>query len=583
MFFAIFLFTTLFYLLPITANCTETKYAVLNITGIGQISGTRSTVDGKQVDAFLGIPFAKPPTGSLRFAAPVYTDLTSLREKKNFTKFKPMCPQLVYGTKIIIGSEDCLYLNLYTPVKNSSSSDALFPIMVWIHGGSYVGGSASQYDGSILAAKNEIIIVTVNSRLGVLGFFNLPKGNIKGNYGFLDQLAALRWVKEHIIYFGGNSDKVALAGVSSGASSVSLLSISPLSQGLFSSAISMSGTAFCHWAVTSKKADYSEAKLFGESIGCNDMKKLETCLRSKSWREIIQKQVSNYNKIVSLRQPVTDGFVIPDNPTKLTTNLKANTGKKRSLMLGYTANEGTPFVPQKTTSEAVFKQIVSSNLKIFYGTSQAVQDAVMYEFSHWQSVGVSSPWFDSSAEFISDRFFTKCTIDFAEAWAKSGGETYLYEFSYLPTKLNHPSWKVAHALDVAYLFGQPFQPRGNNVGGGYYTPVTYLQSNFTNRDKNMSFEVMKIYGNFVKYGNLGGNYSSFISTDQRYIDIDFPLPKMKQTPRAKRMAFWNIYVPKLLNATRSECLTLRSSGQQLTLPTSFIFYMLISIGHFPLM
>uniref|UniRef100_A0A3Q3KBZ2 Carboxylic ester hydrolase n=1 Tax=Monopterus albus TaxID=43700 RepID=A0A3Q3KBZ2_MONAL len=211
------------------------------------LRGTYVSVKGKEagVHAYLGVPFAKPPVGpALRFAAP--QPVEGWEGVKDATQQPPMCVQdreqfldLIDTLGMTLAhipdiSEDCLYLNIYTPTSR---------VMVWIHGGGFTMGSASMYDGSALAAYQEVVVVLIQYRLGLLGFLSTGDEHMSGNFGMLDQVEALRWIQQHIHNFGGDPDLVTIFGESAGGVSVSLLLLSPLSDGLFHHAIAESGTA----------------------------------------------------------------------------------------------------------------------------------------------------------------------------------------------------------------------------------------------------------------------------------------------------------------------------------------------------
>lgn len=221
-------------------------------TSVGKIQGTLN--EAGDVHIFRGVPYGEPPVGEGRFRRP--------RPKQPWTgvlpcvKFPPRCVQLsfsqgfyakeFYDVPMPDMSEDCLYLNIWTPAETSPSSR--FPVMVWIHGGAFMGGFSSEkeFDGEGLARKG-VILVTINYRLNVFGYFTHQKleeeteEGVSGNYGLLDQLCALRWVKDHISDFGGDPEKITLAGQSAGCMSVQTLISSPLAEGLVRGAILQSG------------------------------------------------------------------------------------------------------------------------------------------------------------------------------------------------------------------------------------------------------------------------------------------------------------------------------------------------------
>lgn len=219
------------------------------ITESGAISGLRE----KGLDVYKGIPFAAPPVGDLRWRPPVRA--ASWTGTRKADAFAPACRQVgvsMPGETPPAVSEDCLYLNIWTPAKrDTKATHDHLPVIVWIHGGAYINGSASMplYWGDRLAQKG-IIVVTVAYRLGPLGFLALPEltrespHHSSGNYGLMDQIAALEWVQRNIAVFGGDPKCITIAGQSSGSISVSILMASPLAKGLFQRAIGESGGLF---------------------------------------------------------------------------------------------------------------------------------------------------------------------------------------------------------------------------------------------------------------------------------------------------------------------------------------------------
>jgi para-nitrobenzyl esterase len=201
-------------------------------------SGVVRGMAGSTVDAFLGLPYAAPPTGNLRWRPP--SPPADWQGVRDATQFAPSCPQAPGSLTAGPTSEDCLYLNVYTPQLGSQSGGGL-PVLVWIHGGGFTQGAGRDYDPTKLAADG-IVVVTINYRLGALGFLAHPAlasrpGGPSGNYGLMDQQAALRWVQRNIDRFGGDPGVVTIAGESAGGLAVLMHLVSPSSRGLFQRAI----------------------------------------------------------------------------------------------------------------------------------------------------------------------------------------------------------------------------------------------------------------------------------------------------------------------------------------------------------
>ncbi|NXB17934.1 SASB hydrolase, partial [Rhagologus leucostigma] len=227
---------------------------------LGRLKGTQTNVKGtyKRVNVFRGIPFAKAPLGSLRFSPPEPPEpWTGLRDA---TSYPSLCPQDLSILKIaeknlkekhiaFQTSEDCLYLSVYSPAGSSKkdklsvcvSHPFVSDVMVWIHGGNFIFGGAARYDGSALSAYENGVVVMIQYRLGLLGLFNTGDEHARGNWAYLDQVAALGWVQGNIEHFGGDPGSVTLFGISAGSCSVFAHVLSPLSKGLFHKAISESG------------------------------------------------------------------------------------------------------------------------------------------------------------------------------------------------------------------------------------------------------------------------------------------------------------------------------------------------------
>ncbi|HEY4119133.1 MAG TPA: carboxylesterase family protein [Byssovorax sp.] len=288
-----------------TASSTHTTAATSTTTGAGGAGGAplcpvapsddplvaptkyglvQGKMDGATL-AFLGVPYAAPPTGDLRLRPP--TEPACWDGARDATDFGSACSQILPNDSSF-GSEDCLYLNVWTPSRSSATR----PVMFFVHGGAYLIGSGSQdlvfsgtgdlYDGQTLADENDAVVVTINYRLGELGFLAHPSltsedpNGSSGNYGVLDQIAALTWVKENIASFGGDPANVMLFGESAGGLSTCLLLSSPLAQGLFAKALIESGGC----TVASQDARYTQGRDIVDQLGCTSAADIPACLRA---------------------------------------------------------------------------------------------------------------------------------------------------------------------------------------------------------------------------------------------------------------------------------------------------------------
>ncbi|XP_065219709.1 esterase E4-like [Planococcus citri] len=247
----------------------------------GVINGTvGKSRNGRPFQQFNSIPYAEPPVRELRFKAPVA--INPWPDVKDVSNLPPRCIQpptfITLGGSDII-QEDCLYLSVFVP-NNLFKPSGKTPVIVYIHGGSFQIGSAGGYNPQYFMDK-DVILVIINYRLGVLGFFGLNNDVISGNYGLKDQALALQWVKENIAAFGGDPNRVTLMGVSAGAASVHLHMFSPLSKGLFQKAIMLSGSAYSGWAVLDQGFGEAISTAFLVISGCfrNDSIQVLKCLQ----------------------------------------------------------------------------------------------------------------------------------------------------------------------------------------------------------------------------------------------------------------------------------------------------------------
>jgi para-nitrobenzyl esterase len=347
----------------------------------GQIADPAPDTFGLRV--FKGIPYAAPPVGELRWKPP--QPAQAWDGVRAAAEWGPRCMQSNrLGDMDPLNKrmgEDCLYLNVWTPARSSGVG---LPVMVWIHGGSNLNGAGSQpeYDGSHLASKG-VVVVTINYRLDVFGFLAHPEltkasgTGSSGNYGLLDQIAALKWVQKNIRAFGGDPGRVTIFGESAGAFNVSLLMASPLASGLFARAIGESGGALTPIAAFGPKRlqiGEQDGVKFVQSLGVNSVAEL----RARPAQEILEAAIKNP---IIYGFGVVDGYVLPEHPASLYAQGKQN---DVALMLGWNADEGTLFaarskIPADVSAyvdriRAQFKDHADAVLKL-YPPGSTAEDA----------------------------------------------------------------------------------------------------------------------------------------------------------------------------------------------------------------
>ena len=276
--YGLFIFTS-FFLFMNRSEGKETatpKYSPIVIIKQGRLVG----IDKSDLTEYLGVRYALPPVGALRWKppAPVLPSTNSIIA----TQYGSHCPQTPSPWGPPSNSEDCLFLNIYVPKHVQNQNIKPFPVMVWIHGGSFTAGAGSLYDPRKIVTQGKVIVVTINYRLGILGFFAHPaldhEGHDSGNYGIMDQQLALRWVKDNIAAFGGDSNNVTIFGESAGGASIYANLVSPLATGLFQKAIIQSGVLE---DISLKDAE-TRGITYAKHMGCSSglAKQIAACLRS---------------------------------------------------------------------------------------------------------------------------------------------------------------------------------------------------------------------------------------------------------------------------------------------------------------
>lgn len=336
----------------------EIKFAIMVLCSVGMMAKFHPamyankvvTIEGGRIVgeerdeffAYRGIPYAESPVGDLRFAPPKKYSQTwkGLRRYENFSE---VCAQYDHFGYIYEGSEDCLTLNVFVP-KSVVQSYRRVPVIFFVHGGAFMYGGGKTYGPEILMHSHNLILVTVNYRLGVLGFLSTEDEAIPGNFGMKDQVEALRWVKQNIEAFNGDPEKVTIVGFSAGGASVQLHYMSPLTDGLFNNGISHSGVAINPWVMMENAKEKAHA--LANSVNCpkDDHNEMLKCLRGKPAEQLVmfakKYQPFLYNPFSPFGvvvETASETAFITDHPLSI---LKNGQFKKLPWFLSQTLDEG---------------------------------------------------------------------------------------------------------------------------------------------------------------------------------------------------------------------------------------------------
>ncbi|OJD40744.1 carboxylesterase [Diplodia corticola] len=464
----------------------------------GYVRGTTSEyVPG--VNVFKGIRYANAPVGEYRWAHPPHPDTWD--GIKNVTTYPPECPQMSGGEGSVSGDEDCLFLNIYTPANFTTTSN--YPVYFWIYGGRYSGGSASAltYEGSGLAAQG-VVVVTVNYRLGALGFLAHPNltadaGIPSGNWGFHDQIAALHWTNENIQNFGGNPSQITIGGQSAGAGSALTHVYSPLSAGLFQGAIAESGARDPHDPLTGSLASSHRNMSAALAQGITYLSELNVSTvaeaRNLSVETILGTGSSQDTTFVGtgfdgnqaymeppLYRPVVDGYALPHTYAQLLSNCSQN---DVPVLTGNNKDESGASAPAPSMNVSTYN---SSNEALF------------------EPLGLFGKFFDLFPAYTDDEaalqtnnYYRNTSLVSTMGWTKdwvAGGaksDVYTYFWTHAPPGQSAGAF---HGSELNYVFNN--MPWGTTLGGD--------SLNWTSTDYAIAKTMTHYWVNFIKSGNPNG-------------------------------------------------------------------------------
>ena len=491
----------------LASQLAHAQISSAKVTG-GEVSGS---IEGA-ISIFKGIPFAAPPIGDLRWKAPApVANWTGVKKADAFAKACMQAPNTQGNTAPV--SEDCLYLNVWTPAKAAS---ARLPVVVWIHGGGYVGGSTSipMYDGTGFANKG-VVLVSLAYRLGTYGFLAHPQlsresGHGSGAYGILDLVKGLEWVRDNVAAFGGDAANVTIFGHSAGAGAVAFLAASPLSKGLFHKVIAMSGGTFTP-LVTADQAGGGmtiPALNVAEANGAAFLTKLGVTSIADA-RKRSAEQVQAATAGTSFR-PAADGYVLSNDLYRLYQQGKFN---DTPMLVGHTSDESLAFGGPKTLAPADFENQITAQ----YG---AQASAILSTHPHAN---------EAEAARAARHVRNESSFDWnAWTWARQQsthgkGKVYSYFFN------NHApeAEGSGHGSDVPFAFQTLAGRRG-----------------VTDADKSLSNQISSYYVNFATTGDPNGKglpqWPAFTNANQSVMVFD-AAPSARPYPMLEKVKVYDAF------------------------------------------
>ncbi|XP_038211108.1 neuroligin-1-like [Zerene cesonia] len=555
-----------------------------------------------QVEAYLGVPYATPPLGSLRYMPPVTP--SQWRTTRLADALGPACPQVPPAAAphedalllhprarlrqlerllptLANQSEDCLYVNLYVPVNGAEveNEKAGLPCLVFVHGESYEWSSGNAYDGTTLAAHGNVIVVTINFRLGVLGFLKTgAKGSAQGNFGLMDLVAGLHWLRENLPAFGGNPEKVTLMGHGTGAALANFLAVSPVARELLKRVILLSGSGLSSWAL--QREPLTIKRKVAEQTGCHgDLLEddLAPCLRNKPLAELLAVRLEPPRFLPGFA-PFVDGTVIvnpslgppPTDSSRLGAGAAAvatAAGHEladfphRELLFGLTTTESylefnaqdLEFGFNESRRDRILRTFVRN---AYYYHLNEIYSTLKNEYTDWDKP-LQNPLSvrDATLEILSDGRTAAPLIRLGYLHALRRGTTYFTHFHYLSQDKDYPQRPGSvHGEELPFFLGMPLSQ-------------SYHHLNFTSQEQRVSKLCMHYIANFVRNGNpndpsatpppspimgeavpMGADdipyWDTYDTINQLYMEIGTK-PGMRSHYRGHKMSLWLSLIPQL--------------------------------------
>nr|XP_034963156.1 cholinesterase-like [Zootoca vivipara] len=532
-------------LLFLLASSSASEDDTVVVTSSGPIRGKRLPAGSGSVTAYLGIPYAEPPIGKLRFQKPVPHQPWS--QVLEATTFGNSClqfnndsfPDRAIWTPNTPLSEDCLFLNIWVPHPRPVTA---VPILLWIYGGGFSMNTASAdvLNGGLLAATENVIVASMNFRLGALGFLYLPP-DAPGNVALWDQHLALKWVSENAAVFGGDPARLTLLGLGEGGASAGFHLLSPASQALVARGVLHSGVPIAHWSWRSPEKAERESAMLSQSMGCpkTNHSAMVSCLQGK---EIESKALS---ELCGFRSITTDGEFLTDEPRKLLE--RGIQGKP--ILTGVTANEDSflayLMLPSAEVNDGIltWEQLLEGVLgTLKTGSAEDIARAVALKYVEY--FHGPERYRLALIQYFGDYPFLCPVMEFAAKAREVGSPAYVYAFSHRSSGFPWPEWiGTPHGAEIPYLFG--------NLAAS-------MRTNPSEAEVELSRRVMRYWAEFARSGNPTGSVPNeeqwpvYNATEQNIFHITTEAAQHKWMPPAPRCAFLATHLANALEAKKSE-------------------------------
>ncbi|GBM53520.1 Acetylcholinesterase [Araneus ventricosus] len=506
----------------------------------GSIKGKHLRVFESDIAAFLGIPYAKPPVGRRRFqkAAPMKPWKGELLANKK----PPPCMQYSSKNYSFIStnkpSEDCLYLNVWMPMKKCCGIHEFLQVLVWVHGGAFAFGSTDIeiYDGGVIASRGDAVVVSMNYRVGIFGFLNAGIEDAPGNMGLDDQNLAMKWVKENIHYFGGDPNKISLFGESAGAISISLHLVAPLSRNLFKRAIMQSGTAFHPQYVDPPSVAFMKGKAIAQMVGClnrtddDDPITLVHCLKLSDAMTLSEAEDKITSKSIMFFKPSYGNWFLPVSPIK---SFFSGDISQLDVLMGVVKDEGSIFLnfkmpelfpmdqtPDLSLSKVqpIFGELMSL---IPWQNLSSIFDFYFQGLSEKESMKIAKALSDS----LGDYMFNCPMLYLAERLKR----VHMYYITYRSHSDPSAGWLgVQHFSEVPFVFGVPIID----------------DEHYTSEDGQFSEDILQKWVSFAKTGSPTDEkvWPLFSSSEQETFELSAENSHVIANPHKEACELWRPFL-----------------------------------------